>query len=189
MPANAKITDGNVNERTILREFLSPNKLYTLDAGYREYKLFQDIINTNSSFVARLQDNVVWDTIEHKPLTDDDKKAGVQRDMVIRLGSEKKQNDLIQPVRVIEIFHKGDSLRPRKSRVSSKKTFRTTEVDYTLLLATDRMDLSAEIIALIYRYRWQIELFFRWFKCILGCIPILSLFQRMESLFRSTVPL
>ena len=42
-PVNAKITDGNVNERTILREFLSPNKLYVLDAGYREYKLFQDI--------------------------------------------------------------------------------------------------------------------------------------------------
>jgi IS4 transposase len=36
------------------------------------------------------------------------------------------------------------------------------------------MDLSAEIISLIYRYRWQIELFFRWFKCILGCTHLLS---------------
>ena len=62
-PVNAKITDGNGKERIILREFLSPNKLYTLDAGYREYKLFQEIIDANSSFVARLQDNVSWDTI------------------------------------------------------------------------------------------------------------------------------
>jgi IS4 transposase len=36
------------------------------------------------------------------------------------------------------------------------------------------MDLSAEMIALIYRYRWQIELFFRWFKCILGCKHLLA---------------
>jgi len=174
-PVNAKITDGNGKERTILRELLSPNKLYTLDAGYREYKLFQEIIDANSSFVARLQDNVVWDIIEQRPLTDDDKKAGVQRDMVVRLGCKGKQDDLTCPVRVIEIFHKGNSQRPRKSRVSSKKTFRTTDSDYTFLLVTDRMDLSAEIIALIYRYRWQIELFFRWFKCILGCTHLISL--------------
>ena len=32
-----------------------------------------------------------------------------------------------------------------------------------LLLATDR-DTEAELVALIYRYRWQIELFFKWFK-------------------------
>ena len=174
-PLNARITDGNGNERTVLRGLLSPNKLYSLDAGYSEYKLFQEIIDAHSSFVARLKDNAVWDTLEERPLTDDDKKAGVKRDMVVRLGCKGKQDDLTQPVRVIEVFHKGDSSRPRRSRVSSKKTFRTTEADYTLLLVSDRMDLSAEIIALIYRYRWQIELFFRWFKCILGCTHLISL--------------
>ena len=175
IPVNAKITDGNGNEKTILREFFAPNKLYSLDAGYREYTLLQDIIDANSSFVMRLQDNAVYDIIEQRPLTDDDKKAGVQRDMIVKLGSKKKQNDLAQPVRIVEVFHKGDSSRPRKSRVSSKKTFRTTDSDYTFLLTTDRMDLSAEIIALIYRYRWQIELFFRWFKCILNCTHLISL--------------
>lgn len=39
----------------------------------------------------------------------------------------------------------------------------------TFLLFTDREDLAAELVALIYRYRWQIELFFKWIKCILGC--------------------
>ena len=32
----------------------------------------------------------------------------------------------------------------------------------------------AEIVALLYRYRWQIEIFFRWFKCVLGCKQLLS---------------
>jgi IS4 transposase len=41
-------------------------------------------------------------------------------------------------------------------------------------LATDLVDLPAEIIALIYRYRWQIELFFRWLKCTLGFRHLLA---------------
>lgn len=57
--------------------------------------------------------------------------------------------------------------------VSSKKCMRTTDIDYTFLPATDCMDLPAETIALLYRYRWQIELFFRWFKCVLGCKHLL----------------
>ena len=43
-----------------------------------------------------------------------------------------------------------------------------------LLLATDRMDLAAELVGLAYKYRWSVELFFRWFKCILGCRHLLS---------------
>ena len=34
--------------------------------------------------------------------------------------------------------------------------------------------VEAEVVALLYRYRRQVELFFRWFKCILGCTHWLS---------------
>ena len=174
IPVNYKVTDANTNEKTVFRDFLSANKLYVTDAGYCEYKLLQEIVDAKSSFVNRLRDNAVWELLEERPLSPDDKKAGVQRDLVVRLGSKSKQDDLKAPVRIVEIFHQGDSSRPRKSRVSSKKTFRTTESDYSFLLVTDRMDLSAEMIALIYKYRWQIELFFRWFKCILGCKHLIA---------------
>jgi IS4 transposase len=40
---------------------------------------------------------------------------------------------------------------------------------------TDRLDLTAEVIALLYRYRWQIELFFRWFKKVLQADRLLAL--------------
>ena len=40
---------------------------------------------------------------------------------------------------------------------------------HTFLLFTDRLDLAADLVALIYHYRWQIELFFKWIKCILKC--------------------
>lgn len=174
IPVNYKVTDANTNEKTVFRDFLSANKLYVTDAGYCEYKLLQEIVDAKSSFVNRLRDNAVWDLLEERPLSPDDKKAGVQRDLVVRLGSKSKQDDLKAPVRIVEIFHQGDSSRPRKSRVSSKKTFRTSSSDYSFLLVTDRMDLSAEMIALIYKYRWQIELFFRWFKCVLGCKHLIA---------------
>lgn len=175
VPVRAEITDANANEKDNLRKSLSGDKLYVLDAGYGQYSLFEDIRRANSSFVARLRDNAVWQTMEERALTEADRLAGVQKDIVVRLGSPQCQDDLSDNVRVVDIYHRGSSGRPRLSRVSSKKTFRTTDSDYVMLLVTDRMDLSAETIALIYRYRWQIELFFRWFKCILGCNHLLSL--------------
>lgn len=182
IPMNVSITDANASEKMQFRRFLAPDKLYVFDAGYSEYRLFQEIIQAHSSFVGRLRDNAVWDTIEDRPLTDNDRRAGVRRDIVVHLGCKDKQEDISSPVRVVEVFHQAENSRPRASRVSSKKTFRTTNIDYSLLLVTDRMDLPAEIIALIYRYRWQVELFFRWFKCILGCTHLLSLSKNGVSL-------
>lgn len=107
--------------------------------------------------------------LEERPLSEKDRAAGIQKDLLVNLGSKKKREDCPHPLRVIEVFHKGDESVRRSSRVSSKKTFRTTEVDYTFLLATNLLDLPAETIALLFKYRWQIELFFRWFKRVLGC--------------------
>ena len=41
----------------------------------------------------------------------------------------------------------------------------------TILLATrcPAADAPPELVATLYRHRWQVELFFRWLKCILGC--------------------
>lgn len=174
VPVDARITHGNANEKTIARDFLKSNALYVFDAGYAEYKFIQDIINADSSVIVRIKDNAAWNEISSHPISKAAKDAGVIKDIVVNLGSKNKQNDITKPVRIIEIFHKGDETVQRKSRVSSKKTYRTTETDYTFLLVTDRMDLPAEVIVLCYRYRWQIELFFRWFKCILGCQHLLA---------------
>ena len=43
-----------------------------------------------------------------------------------------------------------------------------------LLLASSCRDLDAAWVALGYQFRWTVELFFRWFKCILGCQHLLS---------------
>ena len=43
-----------------------------------------------------------------------------------------------------------------------------------MVLVTNRLDLDAELLAVAYRYRWAVELFFRWVKCVLGCRHLLS---------------
>ena len=43
-----------------------------------------------------------------------------------------------------------------------------------MVLVTNRLDLDAELVALAYRYRWAVEVFFRWVKCVLGCRHLLS---------------
>jgi IS4 transposase len=45
--------------------------------------------------------------------------------------------------------------------------YRTDEEEYVLVLLTDLVDLDVSLIALLYLYRWTIELFFRWLKSIL----------------------
>jgi len=175
VPTRATITHGNGNEKKIFKTFLAPNTIYILDCGYAEYKLLGDIIDTQSAFVIRLRDNAVYSILEEKPLTEHDRKSGIQKDLLVTLGCDSKKDGCPHPLRIIQVFHKGDETVRRPSRVSSKKTFRTKDVDYTFLLATNLLDLPTETIALLFRLRWQIELFFRWFKCILGCNHLVAL--------------
>ncbi|MFQ5715393.1 MAG: transposase, partial [Candidatus Scalinduaceae bacterium] len=143
-----------------------------------KYQFLEKIIRKSSSFVVRLRDNASYETIKEHTLTQADREAGVEFDRTIWLGSKQKGKELSKPIRIIQLHYYDERVLSayykRKSRVSSKKTFRTRSAGQTILIATDRMDLPAEIIGLIYRYRWQIELFFRWFKCILGCRHLLA---------------
>ena len=162
VPCHATITDGNGNEKKELRAALQPDRLYVVDRGYAEYQLFQDIIDAKSSFIGRIRDNAVFEVIEERPLSDDAKKAGVVRDRVVWLGCETSGQVFKQPLRVVE--------------VATGKTDSHGQPEI-LLLSSDRLDLDAAWIALGYKYRWTVELFFRWFKCILGCQHLLSTCQ------------
>jgi Transposase DDE domain len=162
VPSDATVTSANGPEIEELRATLQAGRLYVIDRGYAEYQLFQDVIDAQSSFVGRIRDNAVWTVVEERPVSAAAHAAGVRSDRVVRLGCAKSGAVLRQPLRVVEVdTGKTDSQgRPE-----------------VLLLATDRLDLDAELVALAYRFRWSVELFFRWFKCILGCRHLLSTSQ------------
>lgn len=159
VPCHATITEGNGNEKKELRASLESGRLYVIDRGYAEYQLFQDIIDAQSSFIGRLRDNAVFQLVEERPLTEEARAADVVRDRIINLGCDESGSVFKQSLRVVE--------------VATAKTDRRGRPE-VLLLVTDRMDLDAAWIALGYKYRWTVELFFRWFKCILGCQHLLS---------------
>jgi hypothetical protein len=153
IPVRVSVTAGNDSETVQLRGMLEAGRLYVIDRGYAEYQLFQDIVDARSSFIGRLRDNAVWRVVEERPVGAKARAAGVRRDLVVWLGCDASGAVFRQPLRVVEV---------EAGKVDSRGQ---PEV---LLLATDRLDLEAELVALGYRFRWSVELFFRWFKCILG---------------------
>jgi hypothetical protein len=173
-----QITEGSASEIAQLKETLKSGRLYVTDRGYRDFDLMQQIIDADSSFVARLHENVLYETVEDYELTPEAKAARVTSDRVVRLGGKGSAGKLHQPLRLVTVEVPASAPRglgyPVK-RVSSKKTFRQPLGEpYTLILCTDRLDLPADVIALIYQHRWQVELFFRLLKSVFNCKHLLS---------------
>ncbi len=145
VPTEFTITPANTCERAVWKAKLKQGAFYVNDRYYsHDYELIDNVRQTGASFVLRLHNNAVLTPLgPTRPLTEADRQAGVVADMPVRLGAGS------------------DGPVGRLVRVES--------AGHTFLLFTDREDLAAELVALIYRYRWQIELFFKWVKCILGC--------------------
>jgi hypothetical protein len=167
VPVAATITDANADERTVLAENLSTGRLYVMDRGYCQYALFQKIMDAGSSLVCRIRDNSVFEVIEERELSHEALDAGVVRDVVVYLGGPEYKQTLRKPLRLVQV-----ECTPH--RKPSKTGRGGPEQGDTILIATDRVDLPADVIALIYRYRWQVETFFRSFKHLLGCRHLLS---------------
>jgi Transposase DDE domain len=159
VPVETTVTAANDSETEQLRATLQARRLYVIDRGYAEYQLFQDILDARSDFIGRIRDNAVWSIVEERRLTSAAQAAGVRSDRIVWLGGPQSGSVFKQPVRVLE--------------VDTGKTNAQGHPEI-LLLATSRLDLAAELVALGYRFRWTVELFFRWLKCILGCRHLLA---------------
>lgn len=168
VPVKITITDANSSEIEVLANQLEPGRIYVKDRGYASLALFQKILDKESSFVCRLRDNAVYEQLEEFKLSNDAIDAGIKFDRKVRLGSNGKTKDQLSvPVRLIAI-----KCTPHVKRAKTGRG--GPEQSDTLLVATDRFDLEADVIALIFKHRWTIEIFFRFFKHVLGCRHLLS---------------
>ena len=134
-PSDAIITQGNACERKAMREFVKKGEIIVGDRYYGlEYGYLGELRALGVSCVMRIRNNPQMEIIEELPLSDADRMAGVTWQGRVKLG-DKWQGE---PIRVVKV-----------------------EVDgKPLLLATD-LEMEAELIVLIYRYHWQVELFFK----------------------------
>ena len=159
---------GPNRETNVLRRNLEPGRCYVNDGGYADQSLFDNIVDAGSSYVTRMREDSVFEVIEERLLSDEALAAGVVRDAVVTLGTKGGGRHSMRIVAVQVQPH------PRRTRRDPKKQ------SDLILLATCLIDLPPELIALIYLYRYTVELFFRTFKQLLGLRHLLS--QREEGI-------
>jgi IS4 transposase len=116
--------------------------------------------------VCRLRDNSAWTVIEENYRNDDAKLDEIISDEIVEFS---KSSGLKHRVRVICI-----RVNPHTSRGKYRGGSSGVDSDGVLRIATNLLDPPAEVIGLIFSYRWAVEIFFRFFKHILGCRHLLS---------------
>jgi hypothetical protein len=142
----AEVTRAKVCERRQWEEFAQPGSCDIGDRYYGyDYKLLARLQSQQSDFVVRLRLDAQWVEENSEVLTAADRAAGVTWAGTVQLGKAGEG----PRVRVIQLLGEEESI----------------------LIATTLTaeDAPPELVAECYRHRWQVELFFRWLKCILGC--------------------
>jgi hypothetical protein len=167
VPVSMEVTDAKANEKAVLASILQPNRIYVLDRGYAKYSLLEEIMNIKSSFVCRIRDNALYKVNEDKTLTDKAVKEGIVFDKTVNLGGDPKRL-ILDNVRIVAVKC---NPKPQNSKPGGRGGPKQGQVIY---IATDRFDLEPETIAAVYKHRWTIEIYFRFFKHILGCRHLIS---------------
>jgi IS4 transposase len=135
-----------------------------MDRGYAKFALFNGIVKADSSYVCRLRDNSAPQVLEDRPLTEEARAAGVLSDQLVHFANGKPEDQPDHPLRFVCVVASQHTSRGKYGGGSTGPGS-----DGILRIATNLLDVPAEIISLIYRFRWTIEVFFRFFKQILGC--------------------
>ena len=168
MDLTAGKNTGESDEKTVLRQHLASDHVYVLDRWYAQFKLFDDIVAKGSSYVCRVRDNSSYEIHQQRELTAEARAANVTFDAVVALGDnpERRPNHSVRLIMV--------QVTPHEKRSNRKGNTGAGPSDGLLRIATNLLDVPAEIIALLYQHRFTIELFFRFFKHLLGCRHLLS---------------
>jgi DDE family transposase len=161
---------GENDERAVLRSTLQAERCYVLDRGYAQFALFNAIVAAGSSYVCRVRDNSVYEVVEQRSLSAEAQGANLTFDAVVRMGQDRTGPDRPEhDMRLIFI-----QTTPHHKRGKYGGGTAGPRSDGVLRIATNLLDVPAEVIAFIYQRRWMIEIFFRFLKHILGCRHLLS---------------
>ncbi len=138
IPTKVFLTEGKGAERPFVSQILSPGQTGVMDRGYQSHKDFDHLQTEGKSFVCRIKVSTTKTIIQENSV---EPESFVFYDAEVLLGTPGT-NQTEKAVRVVGY------------EVEGVKYF----------VATDRRDLTAEQVATIYKLRWRIETFFKWWK-------------------------
>ncbi len=142
IPTFFDMTSGKVNDVNFLDMVLfESGAFYVMDRGYVDFGRLYKIHKAGAFFVTRAKHNTRFERRYSNPV---DKTTGVICDQIIFLTG----------VQTAQKYP--DTLRRIK--------YRDAETGHVYVFLTNNLDISAYSVALLYKHRWQIELFFKWIK-------------------------
>ena len=134
-------------ESAAFADELLPDVIYLVDRGFVDFAFIHAVFDIGSNLVVRLKKDVIFHATTHRPLTQAHTEAQVRSDTLGHVpGSRQAPGFADKLLREVVVF---DSKNNKLVR-----------------LLTDLLDVPAHIIGKLYRYRWLIETFFRWLKCV-----------------------
>ncbi len=144
LPTFMAMTEGNVHESTIAPSVpLESGDVVVFDRGYNDFAWFKTLVDKSVFFVTRLKKRARYKVIERRAIHHKD----IYSDQIIEFTGF--------------YTHKKCPYRLRRIRSKDPKTGKI------IVILTNHFDWSAKTIALIYKDRWQIELFFKTIKQLL----------------------
>jgi Transposase DDE domain len=144
-PEGVSVSGADTSEAMTLMANLEPGLIYVMDRGYVNFQLIDRMLHACSDFVLRLKSNINFTKLKDLPLSDEDRAAGVISDRIGRLSGSTDSEAPAAMVREIIILNPDQPDRPVR-------------------LLTSILDVPAHVVGQLYRWRWKIELFFRWLK-------------------------
>jgi hypothetical protein len=151
IPVDIIIGTGNSNERDALRQMLVAEVTYIADRGYICFQLFHDILQAQAHFVFRVKSNLVYTVKE---------SLTVQLPKTVQTLFQDVTDQIIQ----CDNDPLGNTYRLVYFRVGTEEFY----------LLTDRTDLPTFQVIIIYAYRWQVELAFRFLKRTMQGIHLIN---------------
>jgi len=142
IPTFIHISDGKLHDVNVLDILLpEPGAFYVMDRGYVDFERLFRLHVAGSFFVIRAKSNAKYQRRYSHPV---EKSGGVRCDQTIVLTGVHSATDYPQPLRRVKYHDE-----------QTGKTFN---------FLTNNFAIPAQTVADLYRYRWQVELFFKWIK-------------------------